>query len=69
MLTIGKTIKKYRMDRELKMTDIQRELGISAGVQSQWESDARVPNLLTLWELADYYNVSLDELVGRVQSK
>lgn len=48
-------------DREL-----ERATGLSNQVIAFWRSGKRVPSLHSLWDLADYFDCSIDYLVGRV---
>lgn len=45
------------------------DLHLGKNAISNWESRNSVPNGKTLIEIADYFNVSLDYLVGRQQTK
>lgn len=42
-----------------------KEIGISQQVLNKWERDISIPTIDNCIKLADYYGVSLDELVGR----
>lgn len=63
--TIGEKIKSTRIS--LNIT--RRELGENAYVSSysiaNYEVGRRVPDIETLCLIADYFGMSLDELVGR----
>ncbi|MCI8413387.1 MAG: helix-turn-helix transcriptional regulator [Clostridia bacterium] len=48
-------------DREL-----ERATGLSNQVIAFWRSGKRVPSLHSLWILADYFDCSIEYLVGRV---
>lgn len=39
--------------------------GISSGLIGDWVAERKVPSLKNAIKIADYFNVSLDELVGR----
>ena len=44
----------------------QRELtGLSQAAISRWEDDLRIPNIENCLILAQFYGISLDELIGR----
>ena len=45
--------------------NIQIETGIDQGLLSKYESGKRIPPTETLIILANYYNVSIDYIVGR----
>lgn len=57
--------------KELRLRDkkTQKELAVLLGIDrttyTKYETEASEPNLETLFTLADYFDVSLDYLVGR----
>lgn len=59
-------LKELRKQRKLNQQAVADVLNCSQAVYSRYESGDREPPLETLIRLADYYQVSLDELVGRV---
>ena len=44
--------------------DVAKEIGISRGALSYYESGERRPDINTLYAIAKYYNVSSDYLLG-----
>lgn len=58
-------IKNLRIDNDLTQQQIASVLNCSQRAYSHYESGEREIPLVTLIALADYYNVSLDYLVGR----
>ena len=58
-------IKDFRIDNDLTQEDIARILNCSLIAYSYYENGYREIPLELLIKLADYYNVSLDTLVGR----
>lgn len=59
-------LKEFRKSRKLNQQAVADVLNCSQAVYSRYESGDREPPLEVLIRLADFYNVSLDELVGRV---
>ena len=41
-----------------------KELGISSGVVTKWNTEGTLPNLKTAMDIADYFDVSLDYLAN-----
>lgn len=64
-LTLGERLIFLREEKKLKQIDVARAIGISNVVLSRYESDERVPDIETMKCIADYYDCSLDYLVGR----
>lgn len=64
MNKIGENIKEIREQRQVSEYDIERNIGIPHQVQYRWEKGENLPNIEQLIKLADYYCISIDELVG-----
>ena len=58
-----------RDDADLKQETVAKHLGIRQNVYSRYERGERTIPLELLIKLADFYNVSLDYLVGRTQKQ
>ena len=62
---IGDKLKELRKKKGNTQADLARVVGVSTKSVKNWESDISDPDLSHAKAIADYYNVSLDELVGR----
>lgn len=58
-------LKELRKERDLTQTDVANALFLTQHGYSNYEVGRTEPNIETLCKLADYYNVTLDYLVGR----
>lgn len=58
-------IKELRKENKKNQTEIAKYLNIAQTTYSGYELETSEPTIDTLCKLADYYNVSLDYLVGR----
>lgn len=56
---------KLRKENKKTQQEIANELGIKQNTYSKYELKETQPNIETLIKLADYFNVSIDYLVGR----
>ena len=65
MKTIGDFLRQQRELAGLTQGELARQTGITQAAISRWEDNLRVPNIETCIKLADFYGISLDELVGR----
>lgn len=63
--SFGETLKELRISMGIKQTDLAKAVGVSKGCISLWENNLREPTLSCFLALADYFQVSLDELAGR----
>ena len=58
-------IKELRHEKGLSLRAMCAEINIPASTLSQYERGVREPNISMLIKLADYFNVSVDYLVGK----
>ena len=58
-------LRDLREDRDLRQIDVSRETGIDQKTLSNYETGKTNPDSEALWKLADFFGVTLDELVGR----
>ena len=62
-INIVGTIKKLMWFNSLTIAQLSRDTGISVGAFYSWFNHTREPKLSTCVILADYFNITLDELV------
>ena len=62
---LGERLRKLWKDRKVLQQTMADELGVSLRSYQFYESGEYDPNLPNLIALADYFQVSLDYLVGR----
>ncbi len=60
-------IKVLREDRDMKQSDLAKEVGIDQRTISNYETGKSNPDSVALIKLADFFNVSIDYLVGRTR--
>lgn len=65
METFPKQIKKLRESRRIYQREIAEFLGVTTRAYQFYESGRSEPNMKTLIAIADYFQVSIDYLVGR----
>lgn len=63
--TFGQRFARLRKSFGFKQEDIAEKFNISAQAVSKWENDLSAPDISILPMIADLFNVSLDELLGR----
>ena len=61
---LSKKLRDLRLKRKLSQKELADALGISPSIISGYETDERVPSLERLLALADFYNCSVDYLLG-----
>jgi repressor LexA len=62
-------LRQLRKSRKLTQEEVGKHLGITAQSYSNYENDNREPDFATVSKLADYFNVSVDYLLGREEKK
>lgn len=65
MINYGKELKYHRIVKNKSLRDVEKDTGISDTNLSRWENGKVLPNIDFCVILADYYEISLDELIGR----
>jgi len=63
-INIGENIKNLRKRKEITQEELAEYLGISFQSISKWERGEGFPDITMLPDLADFFNISIDELVG-----
>lgn len=66
---IGELLQELRKDKGVKQADVALVLGVTASAIGSYETEVAEPSLDALTKLADYYDVSIDFLAGRIRSK
>ena len=64
-MNIGEMLKEHRKTNGLSQPTLAKETGILQQNISRWESGKHIPDILECIKLADFYGITLDELVGR----
>ena len=58
-------LKTLRLNNNISSVELANVVGVSKAAISQFENAVNSPNCNTLVSIADYFDVSLDYLVGR----
>lgn len=64
MKNYGENLKEQRLMRGLTLKDIENKTGINNGNLSRWERGEVLPNIDFCVQLADFYGITVDELLG-----
>ena len=64
-MNIGSNILNLRKQKNVTQEALAAELGVTAAAVSKWEKGYTLPDILMLCALADYFEVTTDELLGR----
>ncbi len=64
-LKIAENIRFFRKANNLTQEELSKQLGGSKNLVSNYENGISTPDIYTLVKLADIFDITLDELVGR----
>ena len=63
-MTIGKNIKRLRLNKGVTQEQLAEQLHISDKSVSKWENETFFPDISLLPIIAEYFEISIDELMG-----
>ncbi|MBC6925538.1 helix-turn-helix domain-containing protein [Ligilactobacillus salivarius] len=66
---LGNNIKELRKSKRMTQRDLAEAMKVSQQTVGAWETERAIPGADTLSELADYFNVTTDYLLGRPEKK
>ena len=69
MTGYGKNLKEIRLQHGKTLIEIEKATGISNENLSRWENGLNLPNIHFCVILADYYGITVDELIGHEVKK
>lgn len=61
----GNRLKELRKEQNITQSNLAKILNVTQDSISLWEKNKRVPDTQYIVQLADYFNVSADYLLGR----
>jgi transcriptional regulator with XRE-family HTH domain/cellobiose-specific phosphotransferase system component IIB len=65
VLDIGKKIRELRQSKKLTQKELAKILNVTPQAISKWERNESNPDIQTILNLSDYFNVSVDEILGK----
>ena len=63
-LRIGENIMHLRKQKGITQDELASFLGVTKASVSKWENDQSMPDIILLPEIATYFNITVDELLG-----
>ena len=68
-MNIGSVIKTKRREKDLTQEQLAEYLSVSVSAVSQWESGKTVPDVSLIVTLANFFDITTDELLCRTAKK
>ena len=68
MAKLGELLAELRQDKKMTQRELADKLHVSIGTISNYEKGVHFPDLEKLINLADYFHVTTDYLLGRCES-
>ncbi|MBU5308036.1 helix-turn-helix domain-containing protein [Clostridioides mangenotii] len=65
----GNRLKQLRFEKDMTGEELGKVFNVTKVAISNWESGRRFPDQDTLIHICDYFNVSIDYLLGRTDNK
>ena len=63
-MRIGEQIKNYRKTARLTQEQVANYLGVSTPAVNTWEKGSNMPDISILVDIADYYDISIPEIIN-----
>ena len=66
---LNEQIAYYRKAKGVTQEEMAQELGVTNQTISKWESSQCCPDIQLLPDIADYFDISIDELIGHTKNE
>ena len=63
--SVGIRIRRFRLEKNMTQDQLAAKIGVDMTSLSSYEHSKRMPDIFVLCRMADIFEVSLDDLVGR----
>ena len=63
--TFGQRFNRLRKKYDLTQEEVANKLSVSSQAVSKWENDISLPDISLLIEIAELFNITVDELLGK----
>ena len=64
VLSYGEVLRELRIYHDYKQKDISEYLNITSQAYSNYENNKRTPDIETMYKIAQFYHITLDQLVS-----
>lgn len=67
-MTLSEQLSRYRKEAKMTQEELAEKCDVTRQAVAKWENGESTPSIEKLITLAEIYDISLDELVGRVEN-
>ena len=64
MLNLSSNLVRFRRERKITQEQLAEFIGVTKASVSKWETGQSTPDIMILPQLASYFDVTIDELIG-----
>ncbi|MGN0812591.1 MAG: helix-turn-helix domain-containing protein [Candidatus Coproplasma sp.] len=64
-VTFSENLKQLMKENQVSQMKLSREIGVAQSAISAWLAKKKEPSINSLWLIADYFDVTVDFLIGR----
>ena len=64
-MSFGSRLRQLRIEKKLNQVDLAEIIGVNRATIGKYETEERFPDRDNLEDIADYFHVSIDYLLGR----
>ena len=64
-IKFAENLRRLMREENINQVKLSTDIGVSQSAISAWLANKKEPSITSLWLLADYFNCSVDELIGR----
>ena len=68
-ISLGKKIKEERLNKKLNQTELSKIVNTTQDTISLWEKGERIPSIENLITLSNFFEITLEELLGIEKDK
>ncbi len=64
-IIIADNLRQLMKENQINQMKLSKDIGVTQSAVSNWLNGNKEPSINSLWLLADYFDVSVDYLIGR----
>ena len=64
-IAFGRNLRVLRESEKLKQSELAEKLDVTQRKVSYWETEKVEPSLEDLWKISEFFDVTIDELIGK----